>query len=332
MSRTCKSPKAIVRAALRIGQVLPVYSHRFSPQKFTQPQLFACLVLKEVLKTDYRGLVAFLEDCPDLRAIIGLASVPHFTTLHKASKRLLRLSVVQRLLDSTLQIVRPDRHVKLAAMDSTGLEAHHISHYFVSRRRSKQLATRENTYYKRWPKLAILCDCPNHAILSVITARGPGVDVDQFCRTLEPATRKVRIDVLLADAGYDSEANHRYARDTHQIESIIPPTHGRPTRKVPSTPYRRRMRLHFRRTLYRQRWQAETVISMLKRNYGSALRARSYWSQCREMLLLVLTHNTAIILCPSGLFYRACQVLFQGPPRHLCVTASLREKRVVSSR
>ena len=44
---------------------------------------------------------------------------------------------------------------------------------------------------------------------------------------------------------------------------------------------------------------------MIKGNYGSALRAKHYWSQCREMLLLVLTHNIAIILLLKGLFYRA---------------------------
>jgi hypothetical protein len=305
MSQTCKSPKAILRAALRVGRALPVYSHRFSPQKFTQAQLFACLVLKKVLKTDYRGVAAFLGDCPDLCAIVGLTSVPHFTTLQKASKRLLRRPVVERLLDKSIRILCPDRHVKLAAMDSTGLEAHHISRYFVWRKRSKLLATHESTYYRRWPKLGVVCDCPSHAILSVITARGPGVDVDQFRKTLQPATKHVHIDVLLADAGYDSEGNHSYGRDIHHIETVIPPTHGRPTPKLPRTPYRRRMRLHFRKKLYRQRWQVETVVSMIKRNYGSALWAKSYWSQCRELLLLALTHNIAIIRCLIELFYRA---------------------------
>jgi hypothetical protein len=56
----------MVRGAPRVGRVLPAFSHRFSPQKFTQSQLFACLVLREVLKTDYRGLTDFLRDCPDL--------------------------------------------------------------------------------------------------------------------------------------------------------------------------------------------------------------------------------------------------------------------------
>ncbi len=71
-------------------RALPAYSHRFSPKKFTQPQLLACLVLKEFLKTDYRGLVNFLADCPSLRAAIELEHVPHFTTVQKAADRLLK--------------------------------------------------------------------------------------------------------------------------------------------------------------------------------------------------------------------------------------------------
>jgi len=35
---------------------LPPYFHRFAPKKFTQWQLFACLVLKVRLKFDYRGV------------------------------------------------------------------------------------------------------------------------------------------------------------------------------------------------------------------------------------------------------------------------------------
>ena len=34
---------------------------------------------------------------------------------------------------------------------------------------------------------------------------------------------------------------------------------------------------------------------MIKRRLGSALRARSYWSQCREIILRVITHNVMIV-------------------------------------
>ena len=81
---------------------LPKYAHRFSPKKFTQHQLFACLVLKEFLKSDYRGIVGILVDCPNLCAAIGLEHVPHYTTLQKAADRLLKktlriASLIKRL-------------------------------------------------------------------------------------------------------------------------------------------------------------------------------------------------------------------------------------------
>ena len=89
--KTSKSPKRVMITAYVTAQrALPAYAHRFSPKKFTQHQLFACLVLKEFLKTDYRGVVGVLADCPDLCAAIQLDNVPHYTTLQKAADRLLK--------------------------------------------------------------------------------------------------------------------------------------------------------------------------------------------------------------------------------------------------
>ena len=110
-------------------------------------------------------------------------------------------AVANGLLHQSVKTFRKSKKVALAAVDSTSLEAGHISRYFVRRKRSKQLDTYENTHYRRW--------------------------------------------------------------------------------------------------------QVETVFSMIKRNQGDVLRARTYWSQNREMLLKVLTHNIAIILFINELFYRA---------------------------
>jgi hypothetical protein len=43
---------------------------------------------------------------------------------------------------------------------------------------------------------------------------------------------------------------------------------------------------------------------MVKRRLGSALRARSYWNQCREIILRVITHNVMIVI-RVRVFYRA---------------------------
>jgi hypothetical protein len=84
VSRTSKSPRKVALEALAAGQAaLPLYSHPCSPKKSTQPQLFACLVLKAFFRTDCRGVVAILDDCTDLAAAPGLKCVSHFTTLQK---------------------------------------------------------------------------------------------------------------------------------------------------------------------------------------------------------------------------------------------------------
>ena len=103
----------------------------------------------------------------------------------------------------------------------------------------------------------------------------------------------------MADAGYDSEANHRLARQEMGVRSIIPPNSGRPTTKPAPTRFRRLMQQRFKRKAdkryYGQRWQVETVNSMIKRNLGSALRAKSARRRSMELLLRVITHNLMIL-------------------------------------
>ena len=71
-------------------EALPDYSCSKSPHKFTQPQLFAMLVLKQFFKLDYRGVVAWMSRWKELRDAIGLTRVPHYSTLCYAEGRLLK--------------------------------------------------------------------------------------------------------------------------------------------------------------------------------------------------------------------------------------------------
>lgn len=86
-----KSPVAIARRALQAAEkALGDYASPYSKKKFTQPQLFAILVLKAFFRTDYRGIVAVLKDFKDLRDALELSDVPHYSTLAHAEKRLLK--------------------------------------------------------------------------------------------------------------------------------------------------------------------------------------------------------------------------------------------------
>ena len=86
-----KSPLALARSALQAARkALPAYSCPKSRHDFTQHQLFACLVLKDFLRTDYRGLVQMLSEWSELRQTMGLEKVPHYSTLCYARRRLLK--------------------------------------------------------------------------------------------------------------------------------------------------------------------------------------------------------------------------------------------------
>ena len=298
MSRTSKSPRAVALEALATARrALPRYSGPFSRHDYTLAQHFACLVLKSFFRTDYRGVAAILADLPDLCRALGLGKVPHFTTLQKAHARILALGPFTQLLDATVHRALGERpRVELAAGDSTGIDATQISPYFVRRRSPKRKAAQVTTY-TRYPKLELLCDCATHVVVGAVPTLGPHPDTDRMVPLLLGAlSRGVGIGCALFDAGYDCEPNHVAARECWHVRSVMPPRAGRP-RKDPSTlpdgRWRRLMRLR-RDCRYGQRWQVETVVSMIKRRQGGYVLGRSGAARDREMSLKVLTHNVMI--------------------------------------
>jgi DDE family transposase len=310
---TSKSPRRILQVAYKAAcEAVPAYRHKYSPKKFTQPQLLACLVLKEFSRLDYRGLAAHLVDHPDLGTQIGMRIVPHFTTFQKAAQRLLLAAPARKMFDAVLDRALRDgvrkRRVPLAAVDGTGLESRHTSRYYV-RRRSRGGDRDQITTYAKYPKVVFVVDCTSHMILAAVPGRGPGSDLVPFGAALGQAVRRARIGTLLADADFDAEWVHRGVR-SHGIRTIIPPKRGRPTDKPPTGRWRRGMKQRFGqyKRKYGQRWQVETVNSMVKRRLGSALRARYDKSQCRETILRAITHNVMIVRL--RVFYRATATRF----------------------
>lgn len=194
------------------------------------------------------------------------------------------------------------------------LESHHVSGHFEKRRRqtarqARKKKTRKQKQYdanrrrsatnKRLPKLSLAVQASSHLILAAKATTGLGADHKYFVPLMLDADRRMCLEFALADAGYDSEDNHRLARDELKIRSLIPATCGRPGADGPTGHYRRLMRRRLKsgpdKKCYGQRWQAETVNSMIKRNLGSACRARTATGRKKDMLLRVVTHNLMIV-------------------------------------
>ncbi len=179
--------------------------------------------------------------------------MPHYTTFQKASRKLLVNSLVQALLDETVTRARGRRKtVKHAAIDSTGLECSAASNYFVKRRDRVENPWKTVTYC-HYPKLAIFCRTVDHFILAFSSRRGPKPDVDEFKELVSMTARPVKLRCIVADAGYDSESNHQFARESLASRSIFPAKHGSPTTKPATGKYRRLMQVRFDLKTYRKR-------------------------------------------------------------------------------
>jgi hypothetical protein len=307
--------------ALAAGQKsLAPYSHRLAPKKYTQPQLFACLVLKSFFRTDYRGMVALLHDLPQLQRSLGLSSVPHYTTLQKACARLLKQACCDQLLGATLRLAQPRITGKrCAAIDSSGFDCGHTSRYFVHRKAGGYSAqvgprARQKTTYRRYGKLHLVVDCATHLAVAMRADQGPRPDGPHFECLLTKALQQVRLNTILADGGYDAEAHHQQARNQRQVRSVIPALVGRRTAKPPSGYWRRRMRQQLatsekrKKCGYGQRWQVETVFSQIKRRLTSEVAGRSFQARCRDLRLLALTHNILILRPSSQAFLQSRSV------------------------
>ncbi len=226
---------------------------------------------------------------------------------------LVRLAAEARLLTP-----RPRRGGggKPLAIDSTCFEQHHRSGHYDRRCRRMALdaAAKRAKHPGKWgksvnaarsrrlrqmPKLAVAVDGGSHLILAAEARSGNGSDAPDFAPLLRAARRRAEVAVAVADAGYDSEANHRVARQELGVRSIIPPGIGRPTTKPPTGRWRRHMAKRFARKAddkhYAQRSQSETAHSMIKRNQSAALRSRTPARQRKEMMLRVLVHNITLL-------------------------------------
>ena len=322
MSTTSKSPRAILATAHDVAKAaLPAYSHVNSPKKFTQHQLFACLVLKASMKLDYRGLQALLIDCADLRDAVGLKAVPHWTAFQKAAARLLHAAAVARLLDAT--VAGGPASTPQGAVDSTGMATHHASSYYTRRRRDTG-ADGPRTRYRHFPKLGLLCDGATHQVLACVSKRGPAPDVVEFAPLLRQVHARRRMEWVVADAGYDSEPNHRVARDELGIRTAIPPTRGRPTLdgKPPAGRYRRLMASRMDRDRYGQRWQVELDLRALKTHMRmEMLRTKSPELARKEIAMHFLAYNLI-----RGLMSEAARVE-QVKPRSLSFVRSVHTVR-----
>lgn len=279
------------RVALEVSrEVVPAYSHRFSPQRFTQPQLLAILCLIRYEDWTFRAAEVRLAEHHELRRALELQAVPDYSTLFR-----FMLRVEEQLIAQVLgEVVRrfqsrrpaPGGAKITVAVDATGLAPGAISTFFIRRREQHGGAAMPWRYWLKW-LLAI--DTRLRVILAQKAHRGPVND----CATLRPLLDEIPvghcIGTVVADAEFDSERNHRHIRQRIGAQSIIPAKRGKAGWKIHGV--RAQMRAAFPAEEYRQRVHAETLFSAIKRKLSAKAPGRSLATQRKQALLLGLSYN-----------------------------------------
>lgn len=284
---------------------LPTFRNKFSRHDFTLAQLFACLVLREHMKLTYRRLVALLND-NDWCERLGMTCVPSTATLCRAFHFIIDPRNLHDALDILIAAAkRAGLTGEVLAIDSTMYDTHHFTRHYERRRKQhaggdeKLIKQRKSETMKKMPKLAVGSDTRSHLVTGMIAHTGGGCDAPDFYWLMIDAWCRCKPHTVLADAGYDSAKNHALARDQMGIKSWIKTGIGRPTHKPPSDRHRRYMQRKLKGSQagkpYGQRAQAETTISMIKRNLGGHLRARTQVGREMEMMFKVVVHNLMVV-------------------------------------
>jgi len=261
------------------AKYLQPHSSKYSPQKFTQSQLLTCLILRSYLKTTYRGLIEFLEASSELRKVLQLKRLPHYSTLKYFADRSNVAEISNVLMAEIIRQFEPE--TTEAAIDSTGMETTAASAHFQSRSgKSRQ----------KYVKLSVCVLVGSLLPAGVVASWGPSNDKQQVQELIERSAESVTPKRLFADAGYDAEWVHELCRDHWGTESVIKPAVHRADGGI-NGKYRSKMTAEtLKKKKYGRRWSVESFMSALKRTTGSMLSARSERALFTEATLRVLAY------------------------------------------
>lgn len=243
-------------------RVLPLYRTTRSKHIFTQPQLLATLLLMRFEDWTFRETEVRLLEHRELRRVLGLKSVPDYTTLYRFMKRL-GLKVLDQILADTVACL-PARSSAGAeiAVDGTGLSSGSISTYFV-----KRTGTGPRRHYL---KLVVAVDVGKLAITAQVAHMGPTNDTASLPGLVEKTRAMGPVRLVLADAEFDSRQNHDYIRNVTRGHERYP----RHTQQGDGQGhgYKRGDAAQFsKETLFPQRTRGDSVFS----NQTQALRKGS---------------------------------------------------------
>ena len=220
-SRYVKLAKTMLNVLMRAR--VPLYMHGKSNHIYTVWQHLILLALRQYEGKSYRGFVDWLHEAYYLRIFLQLSKIPHYTTLQKVASRM-NGTLLYRIISSFILLTRVRK--MLMGIDASGFKSNNASSYYTDRAGIR----------KKYIELSIGAELRDQIACSLKIRRAPRHDTIDLRPIMERASSIMPLSVVIADKGYDSEANHELVREHLDALSIIPAryedvpvwrTHGR---------------------------------------------------------------------------------------------------------
>lgn len=243
---------------IRQAESLPEYLSKFSRKDYTIRQHVVLLCIKVKTKQRYREFCEIIDLMPEIKRILDLSKIPHWTTLDKMFLRIKNI-VLAALLQA---------ECSFGSIDATGFDRRHAS---------KQYLIRCRMHIKSL-KATFLVDVHSQMIVGIHCTTTRKHD----SKIVLPLTKHHRLRILCADKGYDDSKVRRTLRD-RGIRPLIP--HREFTKR------HEYLNSRIDKKLYNKRSLSETVFSSIKRKYSDTLYSKHWRSQCKELTLLAIVYN-----------------------------------------
>jgi len=280
---------------LTITQI-PLRGHKFSQKTFTQHQLFKLMIVKTYMNLDYRKFEDYLKTSK-IPEYLKLSRIPHFTTLQKFAKR----QNVQKL--EKLLIKFTDLHgkkIRNLGADATGFKSTYASEHYekrIGRTILKKDFIKANFFY----------DLDNLLIYAVKIRKKSRHDTRDLS-ALFNKIKSVEFKRFYADKAYDAEWFHEMIHSfggesrIHLKNELVPVhrTHGR---------WRKHIKRHQKNSKKGKRSLCETINSVIKRLFGTVLRAKTLTMKKVELLFKIITYNLDRLVKISNNFLQAIYLL-----------------------
>ena len=175
------------------------FPNKHDPKKYGVWAHVCLLALKQLEDKTYRFLVDMVSEMPGILKLIDIKQAPHWTTLHKAAKRM-RNNFIEKLVASFVQNTK-SQHVR-AGIDATGLQPTRASSYYtrvVKKDRKKRRKIRKHL------RLSTVVDLDHQLPMSFKVRRGPASDHLDSIHLVRKAHQIKKIRSFDADKGSTKE-------------------------------------------------------------------------------------------------------------------------------